>query len=360
MAEVIPNQIILQWHITDRCNYRCSHCYQERFTGNDLALPEIWLILDAYRALLEESGKRAGRKIRGHITVTGGEPFIRADFDCLLEGLSKEHSWTTFGILTNGSLIDEAVARRLKVLKTSFVQISLDGGQAVHDRIRGAGSHEHAIQALKHLVRAGVRTLLSFTAYQGNYREFPEVVRLGRRLKVWRVWADRMIPQGAGTLLADQYLSPDATREFFELMQRSRAGGLQNFFSRTEVNMQRALQFLVGGGKPYSCQAGGGLITIMPDGSLYPCRRLPVRVGNVLDTPLQDLYFHGTLFRSLRDRNRVSQGCEDCFYARLCRGGLRCLSSSLRGDPFTADPGCWRATPTRPPDRGASEGGVPA
>ena len=38
--------------------------------------------------------------------------------------------------------------------------------------------------------------MISFTAQRSNYREFPEVARLGRQLKINRVWADRLIPEG--------------------------------------------------------------------------------------------------------------------------------------------------------------------
>jgi len=64
-------------------------------------------------------------------------------------------------------------------------------------------------------------------------------------------------------------------------------------------------------------------------------------VGNIMETPLVELYFQSDLFRALRNQKRNSEGCEDCFYNRFCRGGLKCLSYALIGDPFQADPGCW-------------------
>ncbi|MEA3325633.1 MAG: SPASM domain-containing protein, partial [Euryarchaeota archaeon] len=77
-----------------------------------------------------------------------------------------------------------------------------------------------------------------------------------------------------------------------------------------------------------------------PNGDLYPCRRMPIRAGNLLETPLIELYYESDLFCALR--KRISEGCEGCFYSGLCRGGLRCLSYALTGDPFTTDPGCWQ------------------
>ena len=105
--------------------------------------------------------------------------------------------------------------------------------------------------------------------------------------------------------------------------------------------MHRALQFLIGGGRPYHCTAGDTLITVQPNGDLYPCRRMPIRVGNIMEIPLIKLYYESDLFRALRDKTRISNGCKNCFYSKLCRGGLKCLSYAITGDPFKPDPGCW-------------------
>ena len=56
-----------------------------------------------------------------------------------------------FGILTNGTLIDAHVARRLGELKPAFVQVSLEGSQKTNDAIRGAGTFDRITAALQHL-----------------------------------------------------------------------------------------------------------------------------------------------------------------------------------------------------------------
>ena len=129
-------------------------------------------------------------------------------------------------------------------------------------------------------------------------------------------------------------------------MQEARQESARHWLSRTEVTMHRALQFLVGGGQPYHCTAGDSLITVQPNGDVYPCRRLPIRVGNLLETPMAELYYSSDLLCALRDRNCVSHGCEACYFARLCRGGLKCLSYATANDAFVADPGCWLADRT--------------
>ena len=338
LAATVPSSLLLQWHITERCNLRCAHCYQESHGGEELDLAGVLGLLNQFEDWHERLCGRAGRRLPAQITVTGGEPFARRDFFDLLEQFAARRQRFGFAILSNGSLIDPSVARRLKTLGPRFVQISLEGEAATHDQIRGAGHQARALAAIRCLADAGLRTLVSFTAHRRNFREFPAMAEAARRAGAHRVWADRLVPWGEGQALRDQVLSPDETREFVGLMASAQSG----WWRRAPVSLQRALQFLGAGDPPYRCTAGDSLLALQPQGDLYPCRRLPIRVGNLLETPLADLYDHSPLLQSLRDRARIPAGCGGCFYAESCAGGLRCLSHALSGDPFRADPGCWR------------------
>ncbi len=334
----------LQWHVTDRCDHRCSHCYQEVYEGEEMSFDQLLDVLEQFKALLSLPRFRpGGRGGRGHINVTGGEPFVRDDLLDLLEAFHAEQDWLSYGILTNGSLIDDELAARLKVLGPSMVQVSLEGTPETHDAIRGRGDHDRTLGAIRVLAGAGIRAVVSFTAHRGNMREFPDVVRAASRAGASHVWADRLVPWGSGTGMADLLLSPEETKELFNVMRRSQLASRRWPRSRTRVSMDRALQFLVSDSRPYRCSAGDTLLTVMPDGTLYPCRRMPIEVGNVLESSLSDLYLGNGLLRDLRDRDRVAEGCEGCHFAYLCGGGLRCLSHAVHGDPFRADPGCWIA-----------------
>ena len=334
--------LLLQWHVTERCNFRCAHCYQENYAGAELSFEEELDVFGQFKDLLKRLGDEKGVPVWGHVTVTGGEPFIRDDFTDLLEVLAADRDGITFAILTNGSFIDGPMAARLKALGTRFVQVSIDGDREMNDALRVPGAYDAAVAALQHLVREGVRTLISFTASRKNYRDFPTVARLGRELRVTRVWADRLIPAGQGAAMQNDMLTPEETREFFGLMQQARAEALQSF-GRTEIHLGRALQFLVGGGRPYHCGAGDRLLTLQPNGDVLPCRRMPIPVGNVKEKSLSEIYFDTPLLQELRDADHPIAGCEECAHAAACGGGLRCLSYAVTGSPFNADPGCRHA-----------------
>ncbi len=291
-------------------------------------------ILEQFKAFLQQHAIR-----RGHITVTGGEPFLYDRFLDLLAVFSRSRKLFSFAILTNGSCMDSALAKELKRLCPAFVQVSLEGTPETHDRIRGIGNYSQTIKAIKLLVAQGIRTYISFTAHQGNYQEFTRVAQVGRRLGVARVWADRLIPHHARQ--EEQILRSDEHRSLLRLMDKERRKVRWFGKQRTEIAMHRALQFLVAGGQPYHCAAGDTLVTVMPNGDLYPCRRMPIPIGNLRKHSLAELYQHSELLQQLRERRKIPTGCTACLYQYLCRGGLKCLAYAVSGDPFAGDPGCW-------------------
>lgn len=336
-----PKSMLFQWHVTDRCNLHCSHCYQDAPATPDPSWEELMLILEQFKSFVigcRDSG--IGKSFRAHVTVTGGEPFLREDFPLLLERLSGARQFFSFAVLTNGTLLTPGAVRSLGRLRPSFVQVSIDGTRESHDSIRGDMSYDLAVAGVKLLVGAGIPAYLSFTAQRCNYRDFPAVARLGRLLGVARVWSDRMVPCGREHRAEETLLTPDETREFIGLMEEERRRG---WFGLSPVVLHRSLQFTASGISPYRCSAGDTLVTVLPNGDVCPCRRMPIVAGNMLRQPLESLYGNSDLFRRLRDRTLMSTGCESCFYARTCGGGSRCLAWAVHGDPFRADPGCWLA-----------------
>lgn len=79
------NEFYFQWHITDRCNLRCSHCYQNDYSSpSELSFEELKDITDKITDALT-MWKKDGR-----IAITGGEPFIRKDLLSLLRYLEQQ------------------------------------------------------------------------------------------------------------------------------------------------------------------------------------------------------------------------------------------------------------------------------
>ena len=351
--QYVPRSFQMQWHITEHCNLRCSHCYQNTYEQADLPFDSLVQIFRQFVDTVETFRRESGRNIPARITLTGGEPFLRSDFFELLEIVASHRKQLRFAILTNGTMIDRDTAKRIACFKPDYVQVSIDGLRETHDTLRAPGSFDLATEGIRRLVEQHVCTIVSFTTSRRNAVEFPAVARWAAQLGVQRIWADRLIPT-----TPEQHrdvLSPEETREFFEQMHAVRtvlqtqtyAGWFKRIFlqyisrrgSVTEVAMHRALQFLVGGGIIYRCSAGDSLVAVLPDGTLLPCRRMPIPVGNVLQRPLVELYHRSEILRRLRE-NRCPKECAGCIYAEHCGGGLRCLAHAMTGNSLMPDPGC--------------------
>lgn len=313
---------ILQWHITHRCNLRCTHCYQEdRSAFTEPAAMDR--VLDQLDVLLSELG------CTGHINVTGGEPLTHPGLFPLLERIrDRGHS---FALLTNGTLIGREEARALKELGASYVQVSLDGMQRTHDGIRGPGAFDAAVEGLCQLLRAGIDGTVAFTAQSKNLRELPALARFCRALGVRKLWYDRVvIPEGEDR--SGLSLTPRQANRLF------RTGALLQW--TCPVTNQRALQFRYARRKQiYHCEAGDHLLALLADGTVLPCRRLPIPVGNVLETDLTELWRNAAPLRALREADPPA-GCTGCRWAKACRGGARCVTYARTGRWDLPDPDC--------------------
>lgn len=332
-----PEKIIMQWHITEECNLHCLHCYRNDGVFAEPDISDLFHVLEKFISFLNPKSKA---KILGHINIAGGEPLIRKDFFEFASILSSMSKLFSFGILSNGTMIDRDMASFLARTGVSFVQVSLDGMEEAHDQLRGGGNFRRVVKGIRNLVAVGIRTIVSFTATRTNFRDFPELAKFCRRQRVSRLWADRMVPVGSGALLSDTCLAPSDTDEFIRIMAKAKKDTSRFWPSYTDISMNRALQFHGVGGYPYRCKAGDTLIAVMPDATVFPCRRMPVNVGNLREKTIEEIY-QCDFFKSLRETDKIIEGCQSCFYRTLCRGGLRCLSHAVNGSPFHKDPGCW-------------------
>jgi len=318
---------VLQWHIIHRCNLRCTHCYQEDYAA-ELTGEQLEGIFCQYLDFCRKYG------YKGHINFTGGEPLLSPELFPLL-ALCEENG-ITYGLLTNGTLIDEALAERLGRLKNlSFVQVSIDGTRATHDSVRGAGNFDRAFAGLRLIKKAGIQTMAAFTCHKGNYKELRQVIKTVRREGIDRFWADRLIPMGSSR---EEILSTGEYRSVISILTREHFR--KPLFSHTDVHLNRSIQFLEGGDCYYHCSAGVNLLTLLADGTLLPCRRLPLPIGNCLEKDMISLYENSPLIRELREM-KIPEKCLRCAKAEKCRGGAKCLSYAITGTYDIKDINCY-------------------
>ena len=196
---------LIQWHLTERCNLRCKHCYQEGEKVQELSREQIFAVIDEIAALLQAWRQAYDLEFQPSFNVTGGEPFLRPDLFAILErmaGIGFE-----IYVLSNGTIISAERARRLAELQVNGVQVSLEGPQEIHDAIRGPGSFAASLNGIRTLMAAGVKVSLNATLSRLNAGHFRDLVEVARSLGVPRLGFSRLVPSGQGRALLDQMLS---------------------------------------------------------------------------------------------------------------------------------------------------------
>ena len=325
-------KFVIQWHITGKCNLRCKHCYMEEY-NKDLNKENL---IDIFNQINNFFNKY---QYKVHINFTGGEPFISPYLFDLLK-LCDDNN-ITYGILTNGTLLNIKILDKLSECKNlKFIQFSLDGVQKTHDFIRGNGSFDKTIESIKLTRKFNIQTMVSFTANKNNYKELNKLISICRKIKVDRFWTDRLIPSGNNIL---DIMETEDFIKYLKLLDKEKFK--YNLLKKlriktTQIHTNRALQFTCKNSHEfYVCSAGKSLLTILEDGTLLPCRRLPLEIGNLLNDNIINLYENSEIIKELKD-DIIAKGCEKCKHNKHCNGGAKCLTYAVKKEMYLKDINC--------------------
>jgi radical SAM protein with 4Fe4S-binding SPASM domain len=326
----------VQWHITNFCNLRCKHCYQEDFSkANDLDWSGLKRISDNILTTVHGWNKTAS------IHLTGGEPLLKPEIFLLLEELDRKPNVKELGIITNGLFFDDDIIKKLSPFpKLSKIKISLDGADAeTNDSIRSKGSFEKVMNNF-FLIKKKKRfeIILMFTVMKKNFRSLLSLLELCQKLDIDGLIIERFIPWGRGREITGEVLDQDQWKEMLST--------LFDFFSMGPGNEgvlpYQAFQVSFNGremdlsGAP--CVIGTDGLCIMPEGSVFPCRRFPISIGNLLNDPLAEIWEESEILKKLRRKENLKGKCGRC-PAKDCRG-CRSLALCLTGDYLEEDPHC--------------------
>jgi radical SAM protein with 4Fe4S-binding SPASM domain len=338
-------EFFVQWHLTERCNLRCRHCYQTGGKVGEIGLPEAGKVIDHVADTLKAWEEAYDIAFLPSFNVTGGEPFLREDIFQVLERIGTG-GFDTY-ILSNGILIDRDKAKRLSDLSVKGVQVSLEGPENIHDTIRGKGSFAGALKGVSHLLEAGIVVTLNVTLSTVNADHFQEMINLASHAGVQRLGFSRLVPSGRGKQMLATMLDAERVRELYEkifsapLAELAIVTGdpLALHFDSPALEGE-AGTIPVGG-----CAAGVSGLTLLADGTITPCRRLAVPVGNILRDSLRELWATSPVLESLRDRSKYAGKCGTCRRWANCRGcrAIAYSYSQSRGQPdfLAEDPQCF-------------------
>lgn len=318
----IPLKLIL--YVTNRCNLKCTHCFYGAYINKDmekeLTLVEIKQIASSLRHKLHQ------------LTLTGGEPTLREDLVSICDLFYKLNKTHMITISTNGYLpkiTEETIKNILKRVDLNInVQVSLDGPENIHDKIRGAtGAFKRAIDTVNRCKRLknkfpnlNLICILTVISNQ-NYNEVYRLANFVRgHLKVFHKF--RLLRGSHFSvyvidrcMLSDfnpydkQCSLPELSQleKLYVLLEQLNQPEDYSFLSKLQLlYMRYALDIMHNGEKKISCMAGRHDGVIYPSGDVSMCE-MTIPFGNLRDNNLD--FFRLWNSEVANQRRRVMKSC---------------------------------------------------
>ncbi len=331
------------WEVTNACNLRCIHCHasSSKPAKDEMTTDEAKRFIDSL-AVIEEFRM---------LVYTGGEPLMRPDLIELLHHSRK--AGLTNVIATNGTLITEDVAFKLRDAGVVGAAVSLDSSQkTIHNYIRGDdNAFDLAMRGMKALKRAGILLQINVTAMDYNFSTLDELIELADGQGSGIMLMYQLVPVGRGSAIEDASLDVNENERLLKALCTKQknvstiiepVAGPQYWPYLMERNGKSGGIWLKLAEKVFhGCSAGRGFVYIKPNGDVWPCPFVEISAGNVRALPFAKIWRDSEIFLNLRNREKTLKGeCGECNYKTIC-GGCRGRALSYHGDYLAQDPSCF-------------------
>lgn len=332
------------WELTKRCNLKCVHCRAE---ANEVQCEE--LPTETIIKTIDYIVKFA----KPILVITGGEPLYRNDvFEISAYAKAKN---LRVALATNGTLINDEVAKRIRNAGIARVSISIDGPDAqTHDSFRGVdGCFQEALRGARFLARNGVEYQFNTTITKRNVEKFEEIISFAKNHNAKALHVFMLVPVGCGAeiaetdmLTAEEYENVlnrlyDISQEMGFEIKATCAPHYYRIMRQRAKKEGRKISVETYGFSAITrgCLAGSGVCFISHKGDVQPCGYLPLVVGNICNTSFQEIWEKSELFLHLRDYSKLVGKCGICEYVAFC-GGCRARAYFACGNVFDAEPYC--------------------
>ncbi len=331
--------------VTAHCQQKCAYCYNAWREDNGAGMEA-----GSAKKLLARVDKLLSAIDVDHVTITGGEPFARRDLFELLDLVKAKG--VGIQIISNGGLVDDALAERLAPYRVSYVQVTLDGPTAeLHDEhVGGEGHFDRTIRGIAALRRAGVAVVGCIVVTRKNAALVAEILSLFQSLGIEQIALSRFSPAGYAARHAAELLpSRDdllvAFRHAIPFARGERGKKMRITCTMpvppcaVEVEELAPLEFGV-------CAIGTSMqeFALGPDGRLRHCTLHGTGLGgakDILDGDVDPaLVVSGAEVKEYK--RTLPDFCEGCSHASTCGGGCGAASEWVLGSRRMPDPLVWQ------------------
>jgi len=328
-SDLLSAPLTVNWSLSYRCNFTCSHCYSRELEAGLLTLSDIRNAVD----LLAEKGVV-------FVNFGGGEPLLLDDLFVITAYAVSRGLKVTMN--SNGWLLDLSVARRVAEAGFHSVGISIDSPRAgVHDCFRNReGSFQRAVAALDNLREAGVRSTVSCVINRENVGNWQGMIDLCREHGARTLYLHNYKCTGMGRVnMGDLDLTPVQWSAFYTEALAVREG-----LSDLVISFDDPIMAALPGYDPDTAVKGstcGKLsLHIEPDGGITPCGFIPVTIGNILTDDFDRVWFDSPVLEKMRSKTATGK-CSGCDRYDDCLGGCSARAFALTGNFDSPDPHCW-------------------
>ena len=223
------------------------------------------------------------------VGLGGGEPLMVKSVYSIVKILSAVGTFVN--VTTNGHFLNEANAERLQDAGLGRLYVSFDGmDPEIHDRVRGAGSFERAVTAVRIARSAGIEVALSAVLGKHNCHTIMDYLAFALNNGISVVQFKKFRPVGNGAIHMDDYLL--SSTEGLDLWERIETlpvvPGVDVQYFDEDLAMRSG----------ELCPCGRHSLTIRPNGDLGPCPYAPLTIGNILEDDLRQIWIeHPVLLR---------------------------------------------------------------
>jgi heme b synthase len=335
---------MIAWEVTRSCNLNCVHCRAAANCGpypGELSTEKCFQLIDDIAAFSKPV-----------IILTGGEPLLRSDiFEIASYGTKKGLRMV---MATNGTLVDESIAKKTAASGIQRVSISIDGKDAKsHDEFRHEpGAFEGAMRGIEALKSTGMEFQINTTITTANLKQIEDILALAVKLGAAAHHIFLLVPTGRGRNLAEQAITAadyEETLMWFHKQSLNcsiqlKATCAPHYFRIMHQNKVKRTKAVKKKGGYFhestrGCLGGITFCFISHVGQVQPCGYLELDCGNVLKQSFADIWDGAKVFRSLRDYNKYGGKCGRCEFIKVC-GGCRARAFEAAGDFLAEEPLC--------------------
>ncbi|MEK4085408.1 TIGR04053 family radical SAM/SPASM domain-containing protein [Psychrobacillus sp. FSL K6-1415] len=353
------NPFIVIWELTRACQLHCLHCRAEAQHHRH----PLELTLDEGKKLIDDIYEMENPLL----VFTGGDPLERPDVFDIAEYAIKKGVRVSMTPSATPNVTKEAM-QKAKDIGLARWAFSIDGHCAeVHDHFRGTtGSFDLTMKAIEYLNELEMPLQINTVISKYNYEYLDELAEMVEKLNcvLWSVFF--LVPTGRGK--ETDMISPAEHEKVFRWLynlskrvpfdiKTTAAQHYRRVVIQQKLREQKGLSdedhifyedaLTMGdtgkidglGRAPKGVNDGNGFVFISHTGDVFPSGLLPIKVGNVRQTPLADIYRNSDVFQNLRSPDKYKGKCGVCEYNKVC-GGSRSRAYNLTGDYMESEPYC--------------------